>query len=198
MPMLLRSAASKTIMLMVLDSSTGLPKTGLAFGDVATAAFVRNREAAVTFSAITLASPSAAYASGGFVEIDSTNMPGLYRLDIPDAALAGTPDQTVIYLTFTPADTNAQPVQIDMNHQDFTDFALEVDTIAELAQAVPLATPTIKKAIMLLYMMARNKLTSDATLQEINNDAGVVIVKSTLAFDVPTQKFTRSKLVVGP
>lgn len=198
MPAFLRAATSKTINLMVIDSATGLPKTGLVFGDVSAGGFVQNRGLRVGFAITSLGSVNAAYQSGGFIEIDSVKMPGLYRLDLPNAALAGTPDQTVIYLTFTPANTNAQPVQIDMNHQDFTDFALEVDTIAELAQAAPDVTPTIKKAIMLLYMMARNKLTSDAILQEINNDAGVVIAKSTLDFDVPTQKFTRSELVSGP
>lgn len=191
----LRAATSKTIMMMVLDSSTGLPKTGLAFGDVATAAYVRNREAAVTFSAVTLASPSAGYSSGGFVEIDSTNMPGLYRLDIPDAAIAGTPDQTVIFLTFTPANVDAQPVSIDMNAQDFFNQALSVDTIAELAQAAPAVTPTIKTAIMLVYMMLRNKTISSPTELKVHNDAGVVITKAADAF---TTEFTRNKLVSGP
>jgi len=38
-----------------------------------------------------------AWTSGGFAEVDATNMPGLYRLDIPDAALAaGADDVTVV------------------------------------------------------------------------------------------------------
>jgi hypothetical protein len=38
-----------------------------------------------------------AWTSGGFAEVDATNMPGIYRLDIPDAALAaGADDVTVV------------------------------------------------------------------------------------------------------
>lgn len=195
MPAFIRGATSKTIMLVVLDSSTGLPKTGLANTDVATARFVKTRSLSAGITVQSLAGPSAAYASGGFVEIDATNMPGLYRFDLPNTALTGTPDQVVVYLTFTPANTNAQPVQVDMNVQDFTDQALEVDTIAELAQAAPAVNPTIKTAIMLVYMMLRNKTISSPTELKIHNDADVVISKATDAF---TTEFTRAKLVSGP
>ena len=38
-----------------------------------------------------------AWTAGGFAEVDSTNMPGVYRLDIPDAALAaGADDLTIV------------------------------------------------------------------------------------------------------
>ena len=38
-----------------------------------------------------------AWTSGGFAEVDATNMPGIYRLDLPDAALAaGADDVTVV------------------------------------------------------------------------------------------------------
>ena len=38
-----------------------------------------------------------AWTAGGFAEVDATNMPGVYRLDIPDAALAaGADDVTIV------------------------------------------------------------------------------------------------------
>ena len=38
-----------------------------------------------------------AWTSGGFAEVDSTNMPGVYRVDIPDAAVAaGADDVTIV------------------------------------------------------------------------------------------------------
>ena len=38
-----------------------------------------------------------AWTAGGFAEVDSTNMPGVYRLDVPDAALAaGADDVTIV------------------------------------------------------------------------------------------------------
>ena len=38
-----------------------------------------------------------AWTSGGFAEVDSTNMPGIYRLDVPDAAVdVGADDVTIV------------------------------------------------------------------------------------------------------
>lgn len=67
--------------------------------------------------------------------------------------------------------------------------------IAELAQAAPTATPTIRTALMLLYMMGRNNATVTATEKGVYNDAGTKIAKSTLSDDGTT--FTDGELVSG-
>ncbi len=84
------ASTSQTVNVFIQDSSstTGQGLTGLAFNTASlTAYYALPRAAAV---AITLATQTVtgAYSSGGFVEISSANMPGWYRLDIPDAALA--------------------------------------------------------------------------------------------------------------
>lgn len=70
----------------LVDSSTLLPKTGVASGAL-TASFVKNRGArtAITMAALAsaTATPDPPYATGGWFEVDATNMPGLYRFDIP-------------------------------------------------------------------------------------------------------------------
>lgn len=79
-------------------STTGAGKTGLAYNTASlTAYYVRPGAASV---AITLATQTAtgAYSSGGFVEIDATNMPGMYRFDIPNAALAAGATSVAIML----------------------------------------------------------------------------------------------------
>jgi len=48
------------------------------------------------------------YSSGGVKEVDATNMPGLYRLDVPDAAFLGGAD----WVTFSVKVTGAIPVDI--------------------------------------------------------------------------------------
>jgi hypothetical protein len=68
--------------------------------------------------------------------------------------------------------------------------------IAELAQAAPAATPTLKEALMLLYMALRNEGTTTATNLTISNDTGTVIAKATLSDDTTT--FTKTELVAGP
>lgn len=69
------------------------------------------------------------------------------------------------------------------------------DAIPELAQAAPTATPTVKEALMLLYMAMRNDCEATATERRIKNDAGTVIAKGTMADDGTT--FNQGELVSG-
>jgi hypothetical protein len=100
------------------------------------------------------------------------------NLDNLDAAISSRS-------TVTTAQVNAEVVDV-----------IRVDTISELAQAAPAATPTVATALMLLYMALRNEFTQTATLATISNDAGTVICKSTTADDATT--FTRGEWVAGP
>ena len=73
-----------------------LGATGLAFNTSGLKAyFVRNRSTPVEITLV--AATTSTWISGGFAEISSTFTPGLYRLDLPDAAVAaGADDVTVV------------------------------------------------------------------------------------------------------
>lgn len=77
---------SQTLDVMLYNSSTGAAYTGLAYNTSGLKAYYR-KGATGTMTAITLATQTVggAFSSGGFVEIDSTNAQGLYRLDVPNA-----------------------------------------------------------------------------------------------------------------
>lgn len=83
-------ATSQTIDLFIQDSAstTGGGKTGIAYNAASLTAYYR-KGATGSATAITLATQTVggAYSSGGFVEIDATNMPGMYRLDLPNAVV---------------------------------------------------------------------------------------------------------------
>jgi hypothetical protein len=100
------------------------------------------------------------------------------NLDNLDAAISSRS-------TVTTAQVNTEVVDV-----------IRVDTISELAQAAPAASPTVATALMLLYMALRNEFTQTATLATISNDAGTVICKSTTSDDATT--FTRGEWVAGP
>lgn len=57
-----------------------------------------------------------AYSSGGFVEVDATNMPGLYRFDPPDAVFATGVDKAVLVLKGA---TGMAPVVLEYQLVDF-------------------------------------------------------------------------------
>jgi len=99
---LAKDATSKTIYVFIRGSATtpvGMGLTGLAFGTAGLKVYYTRAGAAA--AAITLATQTVtgAWATGGFVEVDATNAPGLYRLDLPNAALATGVDEVVISWT---------------------------------------------------------------------------------------------------
>ncbi len=73
--------------------------------------------------------------------------------------------------------------------------AWQTAALAELGIATPSATPDIKNALMLLYMIARNKLTVTSTELDITNNAGTVIAKKALSDDSTT--FTEDEMASG-
>lgn len=108
---------SKTVYVRLRDSTTGLAKTGLLFDSAgAVASYVLPGAARVAITLATLASASAAWATGGFILVDDTNAKGLYRLDLPDAAIASGA---------------------------FTVITIEFDGIIEEAMVIPLHTPKV-------------------------------------------------------
>jgi hypothetical protein len=91
---------SQTIDVMIYDSSstTGAGLSGLVYNSSGLKAYYRIGATGAS-TAITLATQTAtgAWSSGGFVEVDATNMKGVYRLDIPNA-VAATAAMVSIYL----------------------------------------------------------------------------------------------------
>jgi hypothetical protein len=95
-PSQLTGAKSRTIY-MKITSAVNAPMVGLVFntaGILASYNVSRGARVAITLATQTV---TGAWATGGFVEVDATNMPGVYRLDVPDAAWA-TGDQTEIVI----------------------------------------------------------------------------------------------------
>jgi hypothetical protein len=85
------SARSEYIFINDSTSTTGAGLTGLVFNSAGlTAYYVTERGTPTAITLVTLASATAAYSSGGFIAVDATNLPGVYRLDIPAAVFATT------------------------------------------------------------------------------------------------------------
>lgn len=105
---------SQTINVFVADSSstTGAGLTGLAYNSAGlTAYYCRPQAAAASITLATLAAVTSSWSSGGFKEIDSTNMPGWYRFDIPNAVIAAGVDSVAIHLKGA---TNMAPLPIEI------------------------------------------------------------------------------------
>ena len=79
-------STSQTVYLLIRDGTTQAGLTGLAFDTGGLIiAYTRTRAAApVQITLTSIATPAVAWQSGGFIEVDDTSAPGLYRLDLPD------------------------------------------------------------------------------------------------------------------
>ena len=106
-------------------TSPGEPVTGLLFSDIETggsASYVRQGAARTDLTLITLANASATHADGGFILVDDTNMPGLYRCDYPDAAFVTAVDQVMLQIVVASAkNAVASPIFVEITDIDLRD-----------------------------------------------------------------------------
>lgn len=108
-----RGVTDRSLIIFVPDSSstTGAGLTGLLYNTSGlTCYYERPGAAAVQISLVTQ-TVTGAHADGGFVEVDATNMPGIYRIDPPDAVFATGVDSAVIMLRGA---ANMAPVLVEI------------------------------------------------------------------------------------
>lgn len=94
-------STSKIIQFPIFDSSstTGALLAGLVFNSAGLTAFYSREGVTGAAVAITLATATkGTWATGGFVAVDGTNMPGWYELHVPDAAFASGAKSVSIHL----------------------------------------------------------------------------------------------------
>jgi hypothetical protein len=102
-------STSVSIIVRLVATTTGAPVTGLAFGSI-TAYYLAQGATPQSIALSALGSVNAVYSSGGWYELDSTHMPGLYRLDLPNAMFASGPD----FVELSVLGTGAQPFQVQL------------------------------------------------------------------------------------
>jgi hypothetical protein len=112
------------------------------------------------------------------------------------AADAGTEIATAVWAsavrTLTALDEDTTTLDLDATIVAAVNTALDT-AIAELSVAAPTATPTIRTALMLLYMAKRNAGTSTATTRTVKNNAGTTICTAPVSDDGTT--LNQGKLV---
>ena len=124
---------SKLIRIFIQDSSstTGAGLTGLVYNSSGLTAYYLP-EGDATATAITLATMTAGtWASGGFDEVDATNMPGVYEVGLPDAVVDATSEGSV--LVMLKGATNMAPVLAE----------IELDAIDYRTGVVPTVTTSV-------------------------------------------------------
>ena len=109
-----KRTTGQMVRIFVLDSSQtdGRGLSGLVFNSaLLTARYLREGDSSPT--TITLVTATiGTYTSGGFIEVDATNMKGIYEIGIPDAAMAEGAKQVLIHLRGA---ANMVPVPLEIH-----------------------------------------------------------------------------------
>lgn len=122
-------STGKSIDIFIQDSSTssGAGLQGISTASAGLQAAYRAGSLGVptTFPLTMLSSADQAWASGGLFQLSSAAMPGVYRLDLPDAVLASTPAATV----YLGGATNMVPVVAELQVVSSAEVTMGVNVV---------------------------------------------------------------------
>lgn len=132
---------SVSINVSLKATTTGAAITGTVAAGV-TASYWRQGGLRTAITVTDLAAVDSAYSSGGQKEVDATNMPGLHRFDVPDAAWATGADWVVV--SWKVAGAQAVDVWIALP----TRASLAADILATIVETE--GSYTVKQALSIM------------------------------------------------
>lgn len=193
------SASSQKWLIKILDSTAtnGAGKTGLAFNTAGLTCYYMNGNipASVAVSLVTITT-FGTYVSGGFKEVDATNMPGVYEFHPPNAAFNST--QSSVVFVFKGAagmsETFVSAIQTSVNLNASTaDIRANVTTMAaNVLTATAIAANAITAAKIATDAIGAAQLAADAVTEiqtglatPTNITAGVITTVTNLT-NAPT------------
>ena len=158
-------------------AETGLTPTNF---DIA---YARPHVATVKADCVALASPAITdpHLDNAVFEVDSTNLKGIYRLDLPDAICAVGEENVIVTLT----ESNARTVVIHIQLQNQLSAAgLDIITVTE-----PTGVATTFRGMMVqVWRRFYKKVTLTATqLKTLKDDGSTVVTTQTVSDDQTTE-----------
>ena len=104
------TSRSEYIYILDITSTSGAGKTGIAYNTSGLSGhYVRSAGSATSISFVAQTA-TAAWVSGGFAEVSSTLMPGIYRIDLPDAIFSTGSDKAIVMIRGA---SNTVPVSLE-------------------------------------------------------------------------------------
>lgn len=210
-------STDQSIRVLFIDNTTGLPVTGLVYNSSGIGISYERNGTVTAITLATLGSGTAAHADGGFIHLSR----GVYRLDLPDAAVASGAGQCVI--TGAATGYTMIPELVWLNTQNAADVADAVldeataghatagtagkaltdilalldDPRTEPGQGAPPVNPDTATKIDYLYKAWRNRSTQDSTTYRLyGDDATTVHQKASFAYSSGTAD--RGEMATGP
>jgi len=101
---------SEYIYLLDITSTSGAGKTGIVYNTSGLSGHYVRSAGSATSILFVPQTANGAWASGGFAEVDSTLMPGIYRIDLPDAVFSSGSDKAIVMIRGA---SNTVPVTLE-------------------------------------------------------------------------------------
>lgn len=178
---IIAGSTSTLVRLFVANSSvtTGAGLTGVTSGSGVTLYYIRDGQGSTTNVPLS-AGTTGTWSSGGFVEVDSTHMPGIYEIGVPNAVLATGVAKATLYLQGA-ANMQETPVFIELPTGDA--YAALVTNTYSQPGSVPAATNTLVNALMWMFTLSRNLITTTATTQTVYADNNTSTISAATVSD---------------
>lgn len=180
-------ATSQSVNIFIQDGTktTGVGLTGLVFntsGLIAYYTFTGSNTASTSITLATLSTVGSAYSSGGFKEIDATNMAGVYRLDIPNAAIATSKGRSSVIMLSGAASMAPVLLEIELTGWD------NQDAVHGGLSALPNTAVTTNASL----------LTSGTGTDQISVSAGKLLLQATQSgVTIPTVTTVTNQLTAA-
>jgi hypothetical protein len=163
---------SKLIQFPVYNSSstTGALLSGLTYNASGMTAYYYREGAATPATAMTLVTMTVGtWTSLGFIAVDGTNMPGVYQLGVPNAALATGASSVTIYLQGA---TNMVPVVLVIELTAAVDYPSNMQQILGTAVSTPATAGILDVNVKNMNNVAATSITAvnanQGTTQPLN------------------------------
>ena len=157
-----KGSTDQTIIIFIQDSAstTGAGKTGIAYNTSGLTCYYVRPGAAASQLSLATQTVTGSHSDGGFVEIDSTNLPGFYRLDLSDAIIATGVDGVVLGLRGASgmAQCNIEIQLEDANSGELTTSERSSVADSVLDEAVE-STVTLRQMVRLFASSLTGKMT---------------------------------------
>lgn len=177
-----KGATSQSLYFEVLDSTStsGGRKTGVAYNTSGLSAYyVRNGGSATSITLATLANANSSWSSGGFKEVDATNMPGLYRLDVPDAAFAAGADSVIVTIKGVTGMAQVSHL-VQLTAVDLQDASQYLTQQITESYATNGTAPTLAQAVMAIHQHLMSFAISGSTKTVYKLDNSTTAYSETL------------------
>jgi len=179
---------SKIVTVFIQDSSstTGAGLTGLLFNTASlTGYWIAEGDATAT--QITMATMTiGTWATGGFIEVDATNLPGVYQVGIPDVVIDNTSEGSVVVMY--KGATNMAPcvLEIELDAIDYRGGVVPTVTTLSNLPSIPANWLTAAGAAADFGTEIRDLITGFAGSLDTDANGRIRIVDGTAAGELDT------------